>query len=222
MIPPMPPSAAAGLGMRRWCERRARVDRGEMLCRVVVDGEMFDLLIFFNELNPDHGGDREAVSAAVGRLLRRSRRAAQGGAKKIVTSGASGLCKGVRMVRPISLRLRASEVNRDARATLERLRRVEVVDARIKVLEAERKKLLARRGLHVQRRADQQLLVRLFAGYSDGQSRVELDKAALKARAAASVVRALDMLLRLNKDDLRRLAAHREGLSNLRDTRMKK
>jgi hypothetical protein len=50
---------------------RRRSGRGEMLCQILVDSEMLDWLVFFNEL-PDHGGGRTAVSAAVGKLLRRA------------------------------------------------------------------------------------------------------------------------------------------------------
>jgi hypothetical protein len=43
-----------------------------MLCQLLVDGETFDWLAYFNELDPDRGGDRQAVSDALGRLLRRA------------------------------------------------------------------------------------------------------------------------------------------------------
>jgi hypothetical protein len=119
------------------------------------------------------------------------------------------------MVRPISIRLRPSEMRRHDHATVEKLRRIEVVDRRVRVLQAERQKLLAKRAEHTQDRDSWQFLYELHRGYCDSQSIEERNKALTQARAAAAIVRSLDRLLGYNADHLRRLAVHRRSLSCL-------
>jgi hypothetical protein len=116
------------------------------------------------------------------------------------------------MVRPISLKLRATEVNRHARETLARLDRIGKVDARIKTLEAERQRLVGRRATQLQARDDARYIYRLYCQYGDAPSVAERDKAAKQIRAAESFIRAFTVLIRLNADDLRRLATHRKAL----------
>ena len=54
---------------RRWRARRAR---GAAVYSIEVDGTTFDLLERFGGLRPEKVDDREAVSVALSRLLRRA------------------------------------------------------------------------------------------------------------------------------------------------------
>jgi hypothetical protein len=103
-------------------------------------------------------------------------------------------------------------MRREAAEVLTRLTRIGTVDARVKALTAERRRLRSERSRYVQQLQDQRFLARHFAEYTGAGARAEMNRAALKVRHATSTIRALDMLLALNRDDLRRLAAHREAL----------
>jgi len=54
---------------QRW---RERLHRGAAVYPVEVDGELFDLMGRFCGLKDSKIGDRQAVAAALGRLLRRA------------------------------------------------------------------------------------------------------------------------------------------------------
>ena len=74
--PPHPPPDAAAERRRKHAAvqraSRRRLDRGEVLCTVAVEGSTYDLMSYFGELAPAKVDDKDAVNVALGRLLRRA------------------------------------------------------------------------------------------------------------------------------------------------------